>query len=117
MARASAAGILNDGTLIDYARKGALATLSGSLPADDSLCHGTLGNLLSIEAEGHRLAAPVELSSFRGAIAERFSRCVPRVGMPEGVTTVRGLMLGTAGIIYALSKQIDPSIPNVMILE
>ena len=37
--------------------------------------------------------------------------------MPEGVTTVRGLMLGTAGIIYALSKQIDPSIPNVMILE
>ena len=117
MARASAAGILNDGTLLNYARNGALTTLSGSLPADDSLCHGTLGNLLSIEAEGHRLAAPVELSSFRGAIAERFSRCVPRVGMPEGVTTVRGLMLGTAGIIYALSKQIDPSIPNVMILE
>ena len=117
MARASAAGILNDETLLEYARDGTLATISRPLPTDDSLCHGTLGNLLSIEAGWCRLATSVELSSYRDMLAERFTRCVPRVGMPEGVTTVRGLMLGTAGIVYALSKQIDPSIPNVMILE
>ncbi|NRD08894.1 hypothetical protein [Rathayibacter agropyri] len=40
-----------------------------------------------------------------------------RSGLPSGITTVRGLLLGTAGALYALCREIDPALPNVLLLE
>lgn len=117
MARACAADILGDEPLREHARTAAHITATSPLPTDDSLCHGTLGNLLSIECAANSATACAEFSAFRSAIGHRLSGSTLKCGMPDGITTVRGLMLGTAGFVYALSKQVDRSIPNVLWLE
>ena len=114
LARADAAVLLGDDTLLPLADLGALETAT-DLPSDDSLCHGSLGNLMAlrgIESRGGPAAG-----DYAERVIARIDRDGPHSGLPSGITTVRGLMVGTAGTLYALCRELDPDLPNILLLE
>lgn len=117
MARVSAAVSLDDDTLYDQAAFGAQETAAGPLPADDSLCHGALGNLLALREVVDGCPGKVDVRRYRDAVLSRLQERAPRSGLPEGVTTVRGLMLGTAGSLLALSREAEHDVPNPLVLQ
>ncbi|WP_182911377.1 type 2 lanthipeptide synthetase LanM [Actinomyces sp. 2119] len=125
MARAAASSLLDDSTLLSHVGVGAQETVASGLPVDDSLCHGALGNLLALDEtvpvlEGRTQATEItraDLETYRQAALSRLLERKPRSGLPEGVTTVRSLMLGTAGALLTLSREIDESIPNPLLLQ
>ncbi|MBF4624591.1 type 2 lanthipeptide synthetase LanM family protein [Clavibacter sp. VKM Ac-2872] len=117
MARADAAAALRRTDLLELALVGARETASDALPSDDSLCHGTLGNLIAVRGVTRRIGGEAGLAEYRDRALRRVLRAGPRSGLPEGVTSVRGLMLGTAGALYALCRELDPGIPDALLLE
>lgn len=117
MARAAAATLLNAPELLDLAALGAQATTGDALPADDSLCHGTLGNLLAMTETARHTPHDNGLRDYRARVTDRLARTAPHSGLPAGITTVRGLMLGTAGAMHALCRELDPALPNPLVLE
>ncbi|MFC4334629.1 type 2 lanthipeptide synthetase LanM [Salininema proteolyticum] len=117
MARASAATLLKAPELLDLAVLGAQETTRDVLPSDDSLCHGTLGNLLAMRETARHVSTDIGLDGFRNRVIDRLDREAPRSGLPQGITTVRGLLLGTAGSMYALCRELRPSIPNALLLD
>ncbi|MFT2705832.1 type 2 lanthipeptide synthetase LanM [Clavibacter zhangzhiyongii] len=117
MARADAAASLGRPDLLELALVGARETASDALPSDDSLCHGSLGNLGAVRGVTRRVGAETGLPGLRDRALQRVLRAGPRSGLPEGVTSVRGLMLGTAGALHALCRELDPGIPDVLLLE
>ncbi|MGO4584205.1 type 2 lanthipeptide synthetase LanM [Arthrobacter sp. 2RAF6] len=117
MARASAAALLGTPELLDLAIIGARETTRDELPLDDSLCHGSLGNLLAAQSIAAHTGADIGLDDFRNRAITRIHGSQPRSGLPRGITTVRGLMLGTAGSLYALCHALNPGIPNVLLLD
>lgn len=113
LARADAAALLGDEALLPLADIGACET-AADLPFDDSLCHGSLGNLMAlrgIESRGGPAA-----DDYARRVVSRIDRDGPHSGLPPGITTVRGLMVGTAGTLYALCRELDPDLPNVLLL-
>lgn len=117
MARATSAALLDAPDLLERAVIGAQETSADRLPSDDSLCHGALGNLLALRAVAERAPDSVDIENFAERAIERIGRSGARSGLPSGITTVRGLLLGTAGALYALCREIDPALPNVLLLE
>lgn len=117
MARISSWWLLDDDVCSAKVIGAIREALAIPAPADDSLCHGTFGVLNSLECEMVHSLVSAEFYSF----AEHVTACIAKngvkYGLPEGITSVRGLMLGTAGAVYSLSRQIDRSIPNVLLLE
>ncbi len=117
MARADAAATLDRPDLLELALVGARETASDTLPSDDSLCHGTLGNLIAVRGATRRTGVDPGLEDYRDRALQRVLRAGPRSGLPEGVTSVRGLMLGTSGALYALCRELEPGIPDALLLE
>ncbi|MDO4041886.1 type 2 lanthipeptide synthetase LanM family protein [Clavibacter michiganensis] len=117
MARADAAATLDRPDLLELALVGARETASDALPSDDSLCHGTLGNLIAVRGATRRTGVDTGLAEYRDRALQRVLRAGPRSGLPEGVTSVRGLMLGTSGALYALCRELEPGIPDALLLE
>ncbi len=117
MARASAAALLGTPELLDLAIIGAREMTREGLPSDDSLCHGSLGNLVAAQSIAEHTRADIGLDDFRNRAITRIHSSQPRSGLPRGITTVRGLMLGTAGSLYALCHALNPGIPNVLLLD
>ncbi|AZZ56973.1 type 2 lanthipeptide synthetase LanM [Rathayibacter iranicus] len=117
MARAASAALLDAPDLLERAVIGANQTTDDRLPADDSLCHGALGNLLALRAFDKHAPGCVDVASFAERTLDRIGRSAARSGLPRGITTVRGLLLGTAGALSALCRELDPDLPNVLLLE
>nr|WP_231567839.1 type 2 lanthipeptide synthetase LanM [Sinomonas humi] len=117
MARASAAPLLGAPELLGLAVIGAREASRDELPSDDSLCHGSLGNLMASQPVAEYAGSNICLDDFRNRVISRIQRSQPRSGLPQGITTVRGLMLGTAGSLYGLCHALNPGIPNVLLLE
>jgi lantibiotic modifying enzyme len=99
----------------------ALQTTLDRFPAaDDSLCHGDLGNLdlLLVAARtpgrGSRLAEARRRAS---SVLERIERRGWACGTPLRAETP-GLMLGLAGIGYGLLRLAEPDrVPSVLLLD
>lgn len=116
MARQHAASIRGTRGLLDLAAIGRDESMTRDVPNDDSLCHGSLGNWLT--TSGWTDGAS---TSVRGELKSRLlARIAGRGflnGLPSGIRSVPGLMLGTAGALYATCVGEMPSLPNVLLLE
>jgi lantibiotic modifying enzyme len=88
--------------------------------ANDSLCHGDLGNLeLFVRARelGHHGPWEQSLVTEAARLLERLRRGEWRCGIPGGVETP-GFMMGLAGIGYGLLRLGVPArVPSVLSLE
>ena len=96
------------------------ATADGPLGANDSLCHGDLGNLellLRARERGHSGAWESALDTVSADVVGRARRGEWRCGVPAGVETP-GLMIGLAGIGYGLLRLGHPrQVPSLLSLE
>ncbi|WP_454151169.1 type 2 lanthipeptide synthetase LanM [Microbacterium lacticum] len=117
MARADAAQLLDTDEFLELATIGAGETLTSTLPSDDSLCHGSLGNWMALRPVATQTRIHDLHNTYRNDLAQRIRAGTLRSGLPRGITSVRGLMLGTAGALYAFTAMRDSSIPNLLLLE
>jgi len=105
--------ILGDHACDDALRSAAEVTWRFGFVNSHCLCHGNLGNaeLFRVLGDHDRARRMV------GAVANDFrARGIWRCGLPADATTP-GLMCGLAGIGYGLLRQIDPLVPNILLLE
>lgn len=95
-------------------------TASSGFGANDSLCHGDLGNLeLLVRARelGHHGEWEQALLTEAARLVDRVGRGEWSCGVPGGVETP-GLMMGLAGIGYALLRLGDTAqVPSLLSLE
>lgn len=86
---------------------------------DHSLCHGYGGSaeLLMLAEEAGIPTPPRPAQSWGAAMLESIRAIGLRTGCPLGIE-VPGLMMGTAGVGYALLRLCDPArIPSVLLME
>jgi lantibiotic modifying enzyme len=87
---------------------------------DHSLCHGTAGNLLFLQAASQVLcdsASEQTLKHSLHMLIEEAEYSGLRSGAPND-KCLPGLMTGIAGIGYSLLRLLNPeSVPNILVLE
>jgi type 2 lantibiotic biosynthesis protein LanM len=121
LGRIDAARMLKDEALLRQGLEAAAIVEEAGLPPNDSLCHGSLGNWETLH-----LASSVEEGSggFR-TVERRWRRAIlDRVlgrgffpGLPDGVRTVPGLLLGTSGALMTFCRFVEPdAVPPVLLL-
>ncbi|MDC3982174.1 type 2 lanthipeptide synthetase LanM family protein [Polyangium jinanense] len=119
LARLAASKLLKDDELRRSGLRAARTVHDAGLPPNDSLCHGSLGNWVTlhqaslIEDDLRPLA-----HSFGESALQRIHTVGDAPGLPEGIQTVPGLMLGWSGTLLTLCQMIAPEeIPHVLLLE
>lgn len=113
LARGQAARWLGDGALALTAGDAMTAVLAHSLPANDSLCHGSLGNAAVLtEVAGPRLAPAAAV--YRDEALDRVAQGAFAPGLGLGAVTSPGLMVGFAGLVHHLATELRPGLPNAL---
>jgi type 2 lantibiotic biosynthesis protein LanM len=120
LARLASQPLLDDPQLPAEIAAALASTAAQGFGGGHSLCHGDFGNLELFVAAAEGLARPDLLASAR-RLASAWLATQPqtgwRCGVPGGVETP-GLLVGIAGIGYALLRLADPAaIPSVLLLE
>jgi lantibiotic modifying enzyme len=96
------------------------STLEEGFGANQSLCHGDLGNLELVREAGRALADE-GLAAEADRLAARILARIESGGLRCGGsprTESLGLMVGLAGIGYGLLRAASPgSVPSVLLLE
>lgn len=112
LARSKAAELIESNEIDVLALSAADHVWNAALPNNLSLCHGILGNAMCARASDYSLYRTL-LSSGMSMLFE--GKLVP--GIEIDINEVPGLMIGHAGILYALCCALKPSLPNVLALE
>jgi len=120
LARLATQPLLDDDQMAQEIADALASTAAQGFGGGHSLCHGDFGNLELFVAATGTLRQPDLLANAR-RMASAWLATQPqtgwRCGVPGGVETP-GLMVGIAGIGYALLRLADPAaIPSVLLLE
>lgn len=113
LARALSQPYLPQEEFIEFTNKAKYALINSSLPGNDSLCHGSLGNAVCLYSAGDRVLARQYLDKSM----QRILKSDFRHGLGLPVKNVPGLMLGYAGFMSSLCMALDDSLPSVLAFE
>lgn len=120
LARLATRPLLDDDHMATEIADALASTAAQGFGGGHSLCHGDFGNLELFVAAADALSQPALLADAR-RLANAWLATQPqtgwRCGVPGGVETP-GLMVGIAGIGYALLRLANPAAtPSVLLLE
>jgi lantibiotic modifying enzyme len=121
LARLASLNLVSDRALSAEIESALRTTLTYGFGLNHSLCHGDLGNLDVLLTATQRLP---QQSEYEGHVRQLASMLLDNIeeqgwvtGIPQGVETP-GLMVGIAGIGYALLRLAAPEqIPSLLLLD
>lgn len=121
LARLASLAFINDGAIHAEIEAALSTTLAHGFGRNHSLCHGDMGNLDVLLVAKQRLPQAQEykehVKHLSSALLESIEEQEWVTGVPLGIETP-GLMIGIAGIGYALLRLVAPEqVPSVLLLD
>jgi type 2 lantibiotic biosynthesis protein LanM len=121
LARLASLSLLDDGAIHAEIEAALSTTLAHGFGMNHSLCHGDMGNLDVLLLATQRLPQAQAYKEYVKRLSSMLLESIEQqgwvTGIPQGVETP-GLMVGIAGIGYALLRLAAPEqVPSVLLLE
>jgi type 2 lantibiotic biosynthesis protein LanM len=121
LARLASLNLVSDRALVSEIESALHTTLEQGFGFNHSLCHGDMGNLDALLAAAQMLPQGQQYTEYVQRIAPMLLDSIEAqgwvTGIPQGVETP-GLMIGIAGIGYALLRVAAPErVPSVLLLD